>query len=230
MSRIYFLIPLLLSYNCMAQVVTNDRIAYYPFDGNANEIDGRSNGVVFDATLTTDRFGVANRAYAFDGINDYIEIAHSEGVNFNAGQDFAISLWVNINSTQNDTRSVFNDILGKWNNTSETGYPYAIRYRNFNNREELDNRLSLIRFTTARCPGPSQIFGDCMPLDFWHHVVFQKEGDDLYYYEDGRLISIIPDQSELGCGSTQNNHPIQIGKLTGSDERYLTGMIDDLSF
>lgn len=49
---------------------------YYPFDGNANDFStaGR-NGTVNGATLTTDRFGNANSAYYFDGINDSISIA-----------------------------------------------------------------------------------------------------------------------------------------------------------
>jgi len=53
-------------------------VAYYPFDGSAqdrtlSENHGTSNG----ALLTPDRFRVANRAYKFNGINDYIEIADS---------------------------------------------------------------------------------------------------------------------------------------------------------
>ena len=39
-------------------------VAHYPFNGNANEESG--NG----ATLTTDRFGNANKAYSFDGVKN----------------------------------------------------------------------------------------------------------------------------------------------------------------
>jgi len=52
---------------------TNGLVAYYPFNGNANDESGNGNtGVVYGATLIADRFGQANSAYAFDG-NDYIE-------------------------------------------------------------------------------------------------------------------------------------------------------------
>jgi len=48
-------------------------IAYYPFNGNANDESGNGNdGTVNGATLTTDRFGNANSAYSFDGVDDYI--------------------------------------------------------------------------------------------------------------------------------------------------------------
>ena len=50
-------------------------VAYYPFNGNANDESGYGNdGTVNGATLTTDRFGVADKAYSFDGVNDYIEL------------------------------------------------------------------------------------------------------------------------------------------------------------
>ena len=50
-------------------------IAYYPFNGNANDESGNGNdGTVSGATLAADRFGMLNNAYAFDGIDDYIGI------------------------------------------------------------------------------------------------------------------------------------------------------------
>jgi hypothetical protein len=48
-------------------------VTYYPFDGDANDLSGNGNdGAVVGATLTADRFGVADSAYSFDGVNDYI--------------------------------------------------------------------------------------------------------------------------------------------------------------
>ena len=51
-------------------------VAYYPFNGNANDESGNgNNGTVHGATLATDRFEKANSAYRFNGRNkDYIEI------------------------------------------------------------------------------------------------------------------------------------------------------------
>ena len=48
-------------------------VAYYPFNGNANDESGNgNNGVVHGATLTFDRFGNPNRAYHFNGIDNFI--------------------------------------------------------------------------------------------------------------------------------------------------------------
>ena len=49
-------------------VVPDGLVAYYPFNGNAaDESDHGFNGTVISATLTADRFGHPNKAYAFNG-------------------------------------------------------------------------------------------------------------------------------------------------------------------
>ena len=53
--------------------ITAGLIAAYEFTGNADDVSGNGNdGVVNGATLTADRFGNANAAYSFDGVDDYI--------------------------------------------------------------------------------------------------------------------------------------------------------------
>lgn len=55
------------------KIPTNGLIAYYPFSGNANDVSGnKSHGGVYNAALTTDRFGNINSAYNFNGLTDYI--------------------------------------------------------------------------------------------------------------------------------------------------------------
>ena len=50
-------------------------VAWYPFNGNANDESGNGNdGVVNGATLAVDRFGLTHKAYQFDGIDDFIEV------------------------------------------------------------------------------------------------------------------------------------------------------------
>jgi hypothetical protein len=48
---------------------------YYPFAGNTSEtISGTNTGTIVGATLTTDKFSVANKAYQFDGTSNYISL------------------------------------------------------------------------------------------------------------------------------------------------------------
>ena len=56
-------------------------VAYYPFNGNANDESGNGrDGVVNGATLSSDRFGNSNKAYSFNGIDNFISVqkAYSE--------------------------------------------------------------------------------------------------------------------------------------------------------
>ena len=47
-------------------------VAWYSFDGNASDMSGNGHhGTVHGASLGTDRHGQANRAYSFDGVDDY---------------------------------------------------------------------------------------------------------------------------------------------------------------
>ena len=50
--------------------ITNGRVAGYDFSGNANDVSG--NG----ATPAADRFGNANSAYSFNGVDDRIVLSY----------------------------------------------------------------------------------------------------------------------------------------------------------
>ena len=68
-------------------------VAYYPFNGNANDESGNNNNPVFNnATLTADRFGNPNSAYHFNGINTYMMIPNQPGINMN--NQITLSVWV----------------------------------------------------------------------------------------------------------------------------------------
>jgi len=66
-------------------------VGYWPFNGNANDMStGGHNGMVYGATLTTDRFGQSNAAYNFNGIDNYIYVTNSCLIN---GDKFTLSVW-----------------------------------------------------------------------------------------------------------------------------------------
>lgn len=70
---------------------TPDLVAYYPFNGNANDESGNGNhGTVNGATLTADRSGNLNRAYLFNGVDNYIEATRP----ISADNSFTISCWI----------------------------------------------------------------------------------------------------------------------------------------
>jgi hypothetical protein len=72
-------------------------VAYYPFNGNANDESGNGyNGTVSGATLTSDRFNQAAKSYNFiyNGFSsDKIQVSGTSGLNFSSG-GFTLSAWI----------------------------------------------------------------------------------------------------------------------------------------
>ena len=68
-------------------------VAYYPFNGNANDESGNgNNGTVNGSTLTADRYGKADSAYSFNG-NAVISVKHSATLDLK--NEFTVSAWIN---------------------------------------------------------------------------------------------------------------------------------------
>ena len=89
-------IGLFMTANVIAQVPsyvpTNGLVGWWPFNGNANDESGNgNNGTVNGATLTTDRFGVLNKAYSFDGVDDYVNVNNSSTLN---PSQLSINCWI----------------------------------------------------------------------------------------------------------------------------------------
>lgn len=78
--------------NVFAAVTTDGLVAYYPFNGNADDQSGNGHdGTVYGATLTSDRFGDSGRAYFFDGIDDYISVDYADAFQLPV---ITISAWI----------------------------------------------------------------------------------------------------------------------------------------
>jgi len=89
--------------------LNNGLVAYYPFNGNANDASGNGNNgtIVGGVTLTTDRFGRTNSAYSFNGINGYIDIGQPVGA---SPSNFTQSAWVAF-ASQGTAKSLYNTII-----------------------------------------------------------------------------------------------------------------------
>ena len=73
-------------------VPTSSLLAYYSFNGNANDLSGNGvHGTVTGATYTSDRFGYANAAMNFTGLAERINTQKVDHVTINS---FSYSTWV----------------------------------------------------------------------------------------------------------------------------------------
>jgi len=190
-----------------ASTLEEGLIAYYPFNGNANDESGNNHhGTVYGATLATARFGNPNSAYSFDGIDDYMEIPDHVDFNFGIG-GFTVSLWIKTDAT---TTVGFgrDDILAKGD---PTGSGYAISTRN--------NRAAFLVGYSGGCYG-SSLLND----GEWHHIVGTRDdSNNILLYVD----------NVVECTGTNNenvdtDYKIFIGKHGTKNESYFDGLIDDV--
>jgi len=83
-------------------------LGYYPFTGNANDVSANAANLTNNnAVLTVDRFGTANAAYSFNGINQNL-INSTPNFTFNPASSFTISFWYNRNSTSTNGVLIMN--------------------------------------------------------------------------------------------------------------------------
>ena len=179
---------------------TSNLIAYYPFNGNANDESGNNNhGTVNGATLITDRFGNTDSAYNFDG-NDIITVAHDDILN--SSSELSISVWVKPNSQQNAM------ILGKSNYSTNTNYLLRTNSSGYINFEYIDfaysNSLPLI-------------------VNDWNHIAVVSQTDNSkQVYINGVLATHTGGTSPFGLVT----NALTIGARAGAE--FFNGQIDDL--
>jgi len=189
-----------------AQVnLQNGLVAFYPFNGNANDESGNENhGTVNGATLTTDRFGNENSSYSFDGVDDYIQLNQ----HFINGS-FSISTWF-VKNTTTDWNVLFsNGILhGDWGN-------------GFNLYSSGDDIVFL------KAPD-TQGFGlnGIITINEWHNVVVVWDGLTSTNNAKMYLDNVLIDQTDCMSSVINSSYNLLIGKDVWN--QCFNGKIDDI--
>lgn len=208
----YLLLLLAIAFVVLQKAHGQTPVAYYPFTGNANDAIGTNNGTVNGATLTTDRFGAANSAYSFDGVDDFIDIG---SINF-AGNDYSISFWVQLNSITTD-----NTIFSGANPSALTN-TFIL--------SELNNGVGrfLHRNPSGTTGGVDLSGVQSFPLNNWKFVSCIKQGTTLSYYVNGVLDNSVTNGGVTNIGSAIY---VELGRLrngANSFIRHLNGKLDEV--
>ena len=156
--------------------LNNGLIAFYPFNGNANDESGNGNdGIVQGAILTKDRFGNLNQAYTFDGNEDYIDINNSEI--FSEISSMTISAWFYSYTNQNDDNAII----------SKTGKTYAHGSYDWIFLEDGSE------FYIGTTKGLKLVEIEEPTINMWHHavgvVVSSEISTSISIYIDGNLLT-----------------------------------------
>ena len=189
-------------------VPTNGMIGWWPFDGNANDLSPNGNdGTVYGATPANDRNGTPDAAYAFDGLDDYIEVLPATAI---SSQVFSVSIWFYQNETFGEIEFV---CLGDGNGTA-----WGCTAGNDNFKVNYGRGCS--------GTGSSPING-AVQLQNWHHVVYISAGvgGQSTIYLDGALLG--QSSNSIGVGSCPSSI-LYFGVDIFSSPEIINGVLDDV--
>lgn len=205
MKALCFLITALLATTTLvpAQVPTNGLVAYYPFNGNANDESGNGiDGVNYGATLTSDRFNVPGKAYSFNGSSYIGMVSNSQLPQGNEARSASVWVYNSISANQ---------VIIEWGEVDQ------FKRSNIGIRD-VDGIVGY------------SIYGDDLATvstirdGKWHNIVLTYDGITTRLYVDGTFESsknMIPSNTQGNTLFVGKNH-------RGSIEEYNVGKIDDI--
>lgn len=219
----FMLVPVL---SCVLHAQpTAGMTAHWPFSGNANDASGNGlNGTVYGATLVDDRFGNAQRAYSFDGVNDYIEVPDSPGLDFDSATGITLSFWIKTCAPFPDP---FRDmgVLGRLRRLTLgwSIFLYQQQYQTLivgSYQGPVVSNASNVNLATPVSDGR------------WHHVAIVIT-DSVTFYTDGRKENTVRRLNYFGAGDYTTNYSLRIGHAICSSsgiDTYFKGALDDIRF
>jgi len=189
--------------------VDGDLIAWYPFQGNAQDISGNAlHGQVFGAKLTEDSLGNSSSAYFFDGFNDHIRVPNQPILNFANGVTV--------------TGFVKPEVIGDKER-------FILSHGSWQNRWKLSitpNRK--VRWTLKNASGQVRDLDSETVLDAntkTYHIAASYNGRFLLLYINGRLESFSAFSGDI------NSSPFdfEIGQILPDDQMYnYRGIMDEV--
>jgi len=196
-------------------------VAWYPGDGNANDIQGGNNGTLENGT--TFAAGKVDQAFHFDRTKDqFVQTTNASNLNFDRTNSFSMDAWIHTSETVHD---IF--IATKQQNSAPyDGYGLVIT----------NGEVPACDAMNPTAPGAGQLAGfldgavsnTCPPDNYiavrgtthlndgqWHHVAMTYDGSSsasgLKLYVDGVPEASVVQEDTLGTHSILNNVPFTIG-------------------
>jgi uncharacterized protein (TIGR02145 family) len=201
-------------------VPTTGLVGWWPFNGNANDESGNgNNGTVNGANLSTDRFGNVGKAYSFDGINDWIQVAHNSSLDFSISQQYSLSFWLKINVNTINTGNV----ICKWDNSYD---PYPMNVSISSNTDGSLITMGRYGGGTTQNQTTIQSISDSISQDQYQHIVLNfSQSTGISYYLNGSFIGI---SNINNITSITNIYPLYFGRRGIRTDRFYAGYLDDI--
>jgi hypothetical protein len=201
----------------------NGLMAWWPFNGNANDESGNgNNGIVNGPTLASDRFGNAGKAYSFSGQNGVnIQVPASPAIQPTAA--LSLSVWVRVQSSAGWQ----NFVCKRYQYTTDPFNSYIIgeysadgnQYNPNSNERYFGGAL-----TSNSLSSVGAIDGQNRSLNEWRNYILTYNGQKIRLYHNGAMVS-----ENDGSGPIQySNLPLFFG-TTSLDNQNFIGDLDDIA-
>jgi prepilin-type N-terminal cleavage/methylation domain-containing protein len=183
--------------------VTDDLIANWKFNGNANDSSGGGiNGTVTGATLTTGKNGAANSAYNFNGVDQYINFSNGAGF---SQPSITFAAWI-----KPAVISGYQNILAK-----ELQYKYRLNGANIDVLVSANGTAwTLVNTTTAGLVAGS-----------WQHVAvtISSNPNQITVYKNGTQLNSVSYSGPISAFNTRNLY----AATHGPNAEMFNGDMDD---
>jgi len=156
--------------------LTNGLVAYFPFNGNANDASGNgNNGIVYGATLAPDRFGNPNSAYRFD--NTQLNAIQATGSRIPRGLvPLTFSIWFK-ESPRIDEYDFHAPLLSLWDGQSSQDFVIDFWVNSLEIYQQ-----SYVGFKAFNGPTQPMVDGN------WHQLVCVVETNTVFAYIDSNPV------------------------------------------
>ena len=189
--------------------VNSGLIAYYPFNGNANDESGNGNdGNEFGGIAYNN--GKIGLGALFDGIDSYIEIPYQSELSLN---EWTFSLWVKpLTMPENRVFLICQE-------QSNTHYNYSLPLYN--------NNTIRSQYETATSGLDHTIYVNGIEAGKWHYITATRSsaGEHKIY-----LNAVMQDSGTWNDSPAQYNTVVSMGRdfLTSDSQEYLNGYLDEV--
>ena len=176
-----------------------DLVAYYEFEGNANDSAGGHHGTQVGDPIYV--LGMTGQAIDLDGVGDYVDCGNPPA--FNMTKQISVSAWVNIRDVSTQWASIVSKGRSAWRLCTwfdELRIHFAVTDSHYVNAETVLH--------------PNQ----------WYHVCGTYDGASIRIYIDGVEAGREPYSGDIGTSSDS----VWIGDYSGSPGREWDGQIDEV--
>lgn len=201
--------------------LTNGLVAYYPFDGNANDASGNGrNGTITGTTFVPDRLNNPASAIRFASVNDNVVVGNS--LHPQGEVTVTYSCWVRVfDSLQNDTvhMSIINCGFG--------GIVNARSELNMGRPLPIGSPFSFGYTGEGNDAAPGYNTTTFVDTNVWHQIVITKYNTNLVFYIDGNVVGSANTQPGQNVTSQQLNIGWD-GTTTWHSGEHFYGSLDDV--